>query len=121
MTSLPVILIQVLAIALGGANLWLRFRGIRKPILIGVHLLAGLAALELLVFYLKDVNNGEGLPAGPYGNIAAAFLAVAAFSGLISPILGRRSKLWADGLIATHVGSGLLGAVTAIAWATSRL
>ena len=121
MTALPIILIQLVAITLGGANLWLRFRGIRKPILIGVHLLAGLAALELLVFYLKDVNNGEGLPAGPYGNVAAGFLAGAAFSGLISPILGRRSKLWADSLIATHVGCGLLGAVTAIAWAASRL
>jgi hypothetical protein len=120
MTSLPIFLILIAAVALGGANLWLRFRGMRKPVLIGVHLLAGLASLEVLVYYLKDVNNGEGSPAGPFGNVAAAFLGLAAFSGLIAPVLGRRSKLTSDLLVGTHVSCGLLGAVTALAWATSR-
>ena len=121
MTSLSIFIILIAAVALGGANLWLRFRGVRKPVLIGIHLLAGLASLEVLVYYLKDVNGGEGMPAGPFGNVAAALLGLAAFSGLISPILGRRSKLTADMLVGTHVSCGLLGAVTAIAWVTSRM
>ena|SRR5664279_6498842 len=121
MKSLPIIVILIAAVSLGGVNLWLRLRGVRKPVLIGIHLLAGLASLEVLVYFLKDVNSGEGVPAGPYGNVAAALLGLAAFSGLISPILSRRSQLTSNVLLATHTSCGLAGAVTALAWVGSRL
>lgn len=119
-TTLPIVLTLIAAVALGGINLRLRFRGIRMPALIGVHLLLGLGSLIVTVYFLKDANGGEGLPAGPYGNVAAAFLGLAAFSGLISPILGRRSKLTSDVLMAAHAGCGLAGAVTALAWVGGR-
>jgi hypothetical protein len=120
MTTLPIVAILTAAVSLGGYNLFLRQRGIRKPVLIGVHLLFGLGALEVLIYFLKDANGGEGQPAGSFGNVAAAFLALAAFSGLLAPILGRRSRLTSNVLMATHASCGIAGFLTALAW-VSRL
>lgn len=116
MTAIPMLVLLIVAVVLGAANLVLRVRGIRKSVLIGVHLLVGIGALEVLVFYLKDANGGEGTPAGSWGNVAAGLLAAAVFIGLISPILGKNSKPLSNSLLVAHVGCGLAGAITAVAW-----
>jgi hypothetical protein len=116
MPRFPVLAILVAAVSLGAVNLFLRSRGVRKPILIGSHLLLGLGALEAVVYLLKDSNGADGAPSGNYGNIAAGFLALAAFSGLLSPILGRRSQGAANALLTSHVSCGLAGFLSALAW-----
>ena len=104
---------------LGAYLLLLYTRGVRKPVLIGFHLLLGFGGLETLVVLLKGTPNSDGIPAGPYGNIAAGFLALAAFSGLLAPIIGRRSNGAANLMVITHVGMGLAGLALCIAWASS--
>ncbi len=120
MTTVPILAILGGAVALGAVNLKLRLEGQRKPVLLGIHLLLGIGALEVLVFFLRDANGGEGVPAGPYGNIAAALLAMAVFIGLLSPIVAKNSRSLSNALLVAHVASGSLGAVTALVWA-SRL
>ncbi len=116
MSGSPIVLILIAAVALGGYNLWLRLRGLRKPMVVGAHLMAGIGSLVVLVFFLKDANAGEGIAAGPFGNVAAAFLALAVLSGLLGPILGRDSRQIANALLAVHATCGAAGFVTALAW-----
>ena len=119
MTSIPVLALLVAAALLGAYLLLLYTRDVRKPVLIGFHLLLGFGGLETLVVLLKGTPNSDGIPAGPYGNIAAGFLALAAFSGLLAPIIGRRSNGAANLMVITHVGMGLAGLALCIAWASS--
>jgi hypothetical protein len=119
MTTIPVIALLVAAAALGAYLLLLYVRGVRKPVLIGLHLLLGFGGLETLVVLLKGTPNSDGFPAGPYGNVAAGFLALAAFSGLLAPIIGRRSNGTANLMVITHVGMGLAGLALCLAWVSS--
>ncbi len=120
MPKLPIIVLMIAAAALGAANLRQHFRGVRKPLLIGAHLLLALGALEVLVFYLKDANSGEGLPAGTFGNVAAALMAAAAFAGLLTPVLGRKSPQYANMTLTAHVGCGAFGLLAATLWVLDR-
>ena len=118
MPMFPFIVLPLAAMALGLVLVILHLRGIRKPLLIGLHLLLGLGALELLVVLLKGTPSSDGWPAGDFGNVAAGFLALAAFIGLLTPILGRRSRLTANAMLVAHVGAGVAGVVLCIAWAS---
>lgn len=120
MTAVPMILLIAIAVVLGFTNLVMRWRGQRKSILIGAHLLFGIGALEILVFFLKDMNSGEGAPAGAFGNIAAGLLAAALFVGLISPILARHNPRLSSLLLTAHVACGLGGAATVVAWVSGH-
>lgn len=119
MTTVPMLALLVVAVGLGAANLFLRLRGVRRSVLIGVHLLFGIGALEVLVYLIKDANGGEGVGAGHWGNVAAAFLGAAVFIGLISPVLAKNSRPLSNALLAAHIGCGLAGAITAAAWVSS--
>jgi hypothetical protein len=116
MQMLPFLVLPLAAMALGLVLLVIRLRGMRKPLLVGLHLLLGLGALELLVVLLK---GSPGLPAGDFGNVAAGFLALAAFIGLLTQILGRRSRLTANAMLLAHGSAGLAGVLLCIAWASS--
>ena len=118
-TTIPVIALLVAAAALGSYLLLLYTRGVRKPVLIGFHLLLGFGGLETLVVLLKGTPSNDGFPAGSYGNVAAGFLALAAFSGLLAPIIGRRSNATANLMVLTHVSVGLAGLCLCVAWASS--
>ena len=120
MTAVPMLLLITITVALGVVNLVLRLRKQRKAFLIGAHLLFGIGALEILVFFLKDVNSGEGVPAGAFGNAAAGLLAGALFIGLISPILGKHNPKLSSLLLAAHVACGAGGAATVLAWISGR-
>ena len=120
MTAVPMLLLIAVAVALGVVNLVLRLRKQRKAVLIGAHLLFGIGALEILVFFLKDVNSGEGVPAGAFGNAAAGLLAGALFIGLISPILGKHNPKLSSLLLVAHVACGACGAAMVLAWISGR-
>jgi hypothetical protein len=119
MTAFPIVAMLGGAVALGAANLGLRLRGERRPVLIGIHLLLGIGGLEVLVYFLKDINGGEGIAAGPYGNIAAGLLALAVFIGLISPLVAKEYPARSKAMLVAHVACGAVGAVTAVLWASS--
>jgi len=116
MTAAPVILLLSAAVALGLYNLVNFLRGDRKSVVIGLHLLLGLGSLMALVYFLKDASDGEGAPAGSFGNVAAGFLALAAFSGLVGPLLAQRSKPTANVVLAAHACCGVAGFLTCLAW-----
>jgi len=116
MPTLPFDVIMVAAAALGGYNLVRYLRGVRELQLVAFHPMTRLGALAVLVFYLKGVNNGEGLPAGYLGNGAAALLALAAFSGLVSPVLEPKSQLRSHLILVAHVTCGVAGIIAAIVW-----
>ena len=115
MSKLPIVFMVIGAASLGGYLLLMYFRGIRKPIAIGFHLILGIGALEMMVLLLKDLSD-DTTP-NRIGNVAIALLALAAFVGLIMPILGRRSRTWANSLLAVHGCFGAAGVVSALLWA----
>ena len=119
MPMFPFVLLPLGAMALGLALAVLHLRGIRKPVLIGLHLLLGFGALELMVVLLKGTSDSDGLPAGDFGNVSAGFMALAAFVGLLTPILGRRSRLTANAMLLAHGGAGLAGVLLCMAWVSS--
>ena len=120
MTAVPVLALLTIAVVLGVVNLVLRFRKQRKAMLIGAHLLFGIGALEILVFFLKDANSGEGVPAGAFGNAAAGLLAAALFIGLVSPVIGKHNPKLSSLLLVAHVVCGACGAATVLAWVSGR-
>jgi hypothetical protein len=102
--------------AMGAANLTLRLRGKRNETWLNIHLLLGIGALAMVVFLLKDVNGGEGVSAGAYGDVAAALLALALFIGLVSPIVAKDSRTLSNALLVAHIASGLCGVAGAALW-----
>jgi len=118
MPMFPFIVLPLAVLAVGLFLVSLHLRGLRKPVVIGLHVLLGFGALELLVVLLKGTPNGEALPAGDFGNVAAGFLALAGFLGLLTPILGRRSRFTASTMLMAHGGAGLAGVLLCIAWAS---
>jgi len=116
MTAVPMMLLITVAVVLGVVNLVLRLRQQRKAFLIGAHLLFGIGALEILVFFLKDMNSGEGVPSGAFGNAAAGLLAAALFVGLISPVVGKHNAKLSSLLLVAHVACGAGGAALTLAW-----
>ncbi len=119
MPMFPFLILPLAAMALGVVLVGLHLRGIRKPVLIGLHLLLGLGALEILVVLLKGTPSADGLPAGDFGNVAAGLLALAAFIGLLTPIFGKRSRLIANAMLVAHGSAGVAGVLLCIAWASS--
>lgn len=103
---------------LGGYLLLLYLRKERKPVLIGVHLLLGLASLEIMVLLLRGTPNSDGFPPGKYGNVGLGLIALAVFIGFLAPILGRDNRTKSNLLMASHVSAGLAGIVLAIVWMT---
>jgi hypothetical protein len=119
MPVFPFILLPLSAMALGVMLAICHLRSIRKPMLIGLHLLLGFGALELMVVLLKGTPNGDVLPAGDFGNVSAGFMALAGFLGLLTPILGRRSRLTANAMLLAHGGAGVAGVLLCMAWLSS--
>ena len=116
MPIFPLIILPIAVMAVGFILFAFHLRGIRKPMMIGLHVLLGFGALELMVVLLKGTPSGDTLPAGEFGNVAAGFLALAGFLGLLTPILGRRSALTARTMLMAHGGAGLAGVLFCIAW-----
>ena len=112
----PLILLPLGTMALGFILLARRWRGKRKPILVGLHLLLGLGTLEMVVILLKGWPIGEAIPAGAFGNISAGLLALAAFFGLLTPVFGSGSQFKANAMLLAHGSAGLAGVLLCIAW-----
>lgn len=119
MTIIP-ILILICATAALGVALGVRYLrdAPRKPLLVGLHVLLGLGALEIAAYGLWSARQaGE---ASQLGVAAAGALAAAAFIGLLAPILGRRSRGTMTVALIAHAGVATIGLGFAVAWTVSR-
>jgi tryptophan-rich sensory protein len=112
MTKLPVALLLTAAVALGLTLGVLYLRGVRKPGLVAVHVLLGLAALETMMLVVRSTRASTTA-----AMVAAGFLAWSAFSGLIRPMIADRNKRHGEGLLITHAAAGLTGFVVFLIWA----
>jgi len=93
----------------------LYLRRVRRPVLVGAHLLLGAAGIETMVVLLRGTRDGV-VTTGSFGIVVVVLLAAALVSGLSAPLLGKRSRQRMNILLATHAGVGLSGFVFFLAW-----
>ena len=113
-----------LLILLGGTvalGLWLGWRYLRrvpnKPVHTAVHLLMGVAGLELLVMLRRGAPDGTLLTFETLGNASAILLLTAVMSGLLSPIIGRHwGRRPATVALVAHAALGGSGFLLFVAW-----
>jgi hypothetical protein len=118
MMAIPPLVLLTAAMGLGLFLGWLYLRRVRRPVLIGTHVLLGASGLGLTLILLRGPPNGTFVPAGSFGMMAAGVLAVAMMSGLAAPLVGKRSRKAANVVLATHAGIGITGFVLFLAWAS---
>jgi hypothetical protein len=117
MKALPVVVLLGAAACLGvilGLNY---LRGVRsRPGMIGIHFLLGAGGLEILVMLLNRTPDGETMPAGPVATTAAGLVALALFVGVLTPMIGRRSRRTMNVALATHAGIASTALVVLAVW-----
>ncbi len=117
MTTIPLILLFSATVALGvflGVQHLRQRRG--KPMLIGAHILLGAAGLEAVASLLWA--GAPDSPAHDVGTYAAGMLVAAMFIGLLSPLVGRRSRQTMTIALTTHASIAAAGFVTLLVWAS---
>ena len=117
MRALPPILLLVAAVALGvllGLQYLRRVRS--KPTLIGLHLLLGAGSLEAVAMLLHGAPDGAVTPAIAILQAAAGLLAFALFSGLLAPMIGRRSRATMNIALLVHVATASTGFALCVWW-----
>ena len=116
MQALPIALILTASMCLGLYLGWLYLRGVRKPVLNGIHILLGAGALEGLAVLLHGAPNGAVFVAHSLGVGALGLFAYAMFSCLLGPIFGRQSRRTGEAVLVTHVSAGLVGFLVFLWW-----
>jgi hypothetical protein len=87
-----------------------------KPAVIGFHLLFGAASVEVMAMLIRGAPNSASLAAGPLLKAAAALLAFALLSGLVAPMIGRRSRGTMNGALIVHVSAAAAGCILCVLW-----
>jgi len=110
MNAVPVLLFFTGTICLG---LWLGLEYLRRvrsrPVMIGMHALLGAGGLEVMVMLLRGAPDGSTLPGTSLMRAAALLLLLAMMSGLLAPMIGRRSRRTMNVALAAHVGVAATG------------
>lgn len=117
MTIVPVSLILAAAVVTGGVLVLHYLRRVRRPILIGMHLLLGAGTLEQTVLLVAGTQDSG---AGRAGIAAAGFLSAALAVGLLTSLIARGSRKLSNRMVAAHVGLGAVGAMLFVVWAVMR-
>lgn len=89
----------------------------RRPGLVSLHLVAGLAGLELVLLLLHWAPMGLLPPPGNGGAWAVGVLAAAAAGGLAARLSGRRWPVRAELLLGAHAVAGVAGLLVLLSWA----
>jgi hypothetical protein len=116
-TAIPPLLLLTASVILGvmlGIQYLQRKRG--PPTLIGFHLLLGAGGLEVLAMLLHGTPDRRIVPSGGIVTYAAGLLLAAMFTGLLVPLIGRRSRPTMNVALAIHVGVGAAGFVLFLVW-----
>lgn len=117
MPALPAVLLLTGAAVLGlllGRDYVRHVRS--KPALIGFHLLLGAGGLEVTVMLLRGAPSGAAMPVGLLLKAAAGLLGFALLSGLVAPIIGRRSRGTMNVALCVHVSAAASGFLLCLAW-----
>lgn len=118
MTIAPALVVLGAAVLLGG---WLGTQflmGVRNNrVLVGLHLILGIAGLEVLMLLLRGAPDGRAAVTGATGMTAALIIAVAMFTGLLVPILAPSRPKTIGPMLAVHATVGALGYGLLILWA----
>ncbi len=118
MTAIPVIVLLSAATALGIYLLLLYFRGVRKPVLVGFHLLLGVGGLEQMAILLHGAPNGEPARGGPLP-LAAGLIAVSLIAALTGALVARTSRRTAEAFLAAHITLGSAGLLVLLGWVSN--
>lgn len=117
MIALPIVALLAGAAGLG-VYLWLlQRRKIRRPVLIGVHLVLGAISLEQIAVLLHGTPSGQEMAAGQFGVAALVVIAGAMFIGLLTPIVAKSMPGSATPALWAHMGAGAAGLALVVAWA----
>jgi hypothetical protein len=87
-----------------------------KPTMIGLHLLLGAGALEVTAMLLHGTPDGAVTPREAILQAAAGLLAFALFSGLVAPMIGRRSRATMNVALIVHVTAAAAGSILCMVW-----
>ena len=117
MAAVSLILLFGIAAALG-IFMGIRYlRGTRnKPMLIAIHLLLGVAGLEVMALLLRGAPDGTTLSATTPGKFAAGLLVTALLTGLLVPILAKPKPKTVTATLAVHAGIGTAGVLLLFYW-----
>lgn len=117
MTALPSFILLTAAVVLGVLLGVDYLRGVRSSAgMIGAHLLLGAGALETVAMLLRGTPDGTAMSAGSLGSVTAGCLALAMCSGLIAPMIGRRSVRTMNVALVTHVSVAAGGFLLFLGW-----
>jgi hypothetical protein len=120
-TAIPALLLLTAAVTLGVVLGLQYLRGERsKPVVIGLHLLFGAGGLEVMALLLHGTPDRRIEPAGSLLTPAAALVMAAMFSGLVAPMVGRKSRLTMNVALVVHVSVAITGFVLLLAWSATR-
>ena len=117
MFAIPPLVLLLGSVALGlllGLDYLRRVRS--KPALVGFHLLMGAAATELIAMFLRGTPGNSAIPVGPLLQSAAALLGIALLTGLVAPMIGRRSRSTMNIALIVHVSASTAGVVLCLLW-----
>jgi hypothetical protein len=113
------ILLVVVASAIGGFLFWKFLRKeARAPVLVGVHLLVGLACVETTAMLLHGTPDGTRAQYTSYTSAMMIALGAAILTGLLSPLIAKQSRQGGTALLYGHVGVATLGLGLMLWWAT---
>ena len=118
-TKLPVGLLLTAAVSLGLTLGWFYLHNVRKPMLIGLHLLLGAGALESLAVLLHSSHAADAPGVSP-GIVAASLVAWSLFSGLIRPLFAEARPKQGNALLVTHAAAGLTGFFVFLFWTVHK-
>ncbi len=119
MTTYPAILLVMTAASLGGYLFWNFLTGKHnKPTLIGVHLLVGMATLEITMMLVRGAPDGTQAQYSTYTNTLFLALGLAMLTGLLAPVVGRQSRIGGRALLYSHAGVATLASGLLLWWTT---
>jgi hypothetical protein len=118
MLTTPMTICMVATVVLGVVLGIFWLQRIRKPVLIGVHVLLGLAGTEQMVLMLQGTPSGITLASSEVSTWALAALAAAMFTGFAAPVMGRVLRRAANATLMGHVFVGALGFILFLSWVT---
>jgi len=119
MATTLVVLLLVLTLALGVVLGFYYLGGVRKPVLIGLHIILGAVALEQVAMLLHGAADGSFGASARSGPWAALLIAAAMFFGLIAASLGKLARRTAEFVLVAHALVGIAGFLVFLSWVRS--
>lgn len=123
MTSIQSILPLLLVGASVSLGLYLGYQFLQRrrnrPVLIAVHILPGLIALEAIALLLRGAPDGTVAPNRAPGQAAALLLVIALIVGLLTPMVARdRPRVVATVALAIHALLATTAFLLLVVWLT---